>query len=49
MARLSRRIQQLEELYASGTAEERTAANRSREDLVSRRVERPGPPTPRLC
>jgi hypothetical protein len=36
VASLNRRIQQLEELYHSSTAEERTAANRSRKELVSK-------------
>jgi hypothetical protein len=36
VASLDRRIQQLEELYASNTAEERSAADRGREKLVSK-------------
>jgi hypothetical protein len=36
VASLDRRIQQLEELYASSTAEERSAADRGREKLVSK-------------
>jgi hypothetical protein len=34
MASINRRIQQLEELYHSSTAEERSAAERGREELV---------------
>ncbi len=38
MASLDRRIQQLEELYASSTAEERSTADRSHEKLVSKAI-----------
>ena len=36
MASLDRRIEALEKLYASSTAEERSAAERGRKDLVSK-------------